>query len=72
MGNKTLERINNKIIIDTKLLPREESEVLIDFIEFLLKRKRVEKRGIGPKIKFKEWPLNAKGKLSRREIYEEF
>jgi len=70
---KTLEKAGNKIIIDPNILPKEERRFLIDFIEFLAKKraeKKVFKKIAKPKIKFKDWILNVKGKLDREEIYE--
>lgn len=69
----TLEKTNNKITIDPKILPEEERKFLVDFIEFLAKKrseKKIPKKTAKSKIKFKDWALSVKGKLSRTEIYE--
>ena len=71
--SKILEKIDNKIIIDPKILPYEERKFLIDFIEFLIKRRAEEKilkKIAKPEIKFKDWTLNIKSRLNRKEIYD--
>lgn len=69
----TTNKTNNKIIIDPKIIPEEERKFLFDFIDFLEKRrseKKILKKIAKPKIKFKEWALKVRGKLSRADIYE--
>ena len=69
--NKNLK--NYKTIINTKELPEKESEVLFEFVEFLKKKIAEEKKikkGFKPKVKFQNWPLKSKNKLTREKIYE--
>ncbi|PIS39717.1 MAG: hypothetical protein COT33_00525 [Candidatus Nealsonbacteria bacterium CG08_land_8_20_14_0_20_38_20] len=72
--NKTLERMGNKIIIDTENLPKDGERVLTDLIEILIK-KRIQKKKVfkkikKPEIKFRDWVLNTRRKLTREEIYD--
>ena len=71
-NNKDLKKLNYKTFIDIKELPETESEVLFEFVEFL-KERTAEKKGkknLKLKIKFQDWPLKTKSKLTREEIYE--
>lgn len=69
--NKELEKLNYKTFIDIKELPETETEVLFEFVEFLKKRAEEKKseKNLKPKIKFQNWPLKIKSKLTREEIY---
>lgn len=65
------QTLKNNTIIDTRILPIQESKILFEFFDFLKKRaeknrfKRAKKR-----INFQSWALNSKSKLTRKEIYD--
>lgn len=70
--NKILAKENNRTVIDLEMLPKEEGGILIEFIEFLKRRQirgRAEKKAGKTRIKFQDWNLNTRGKLTRKEIY---
>ncbi len=58
--------------IDVHDLPEDQIKLVREFVEFLRQRR---KSHTGPEkhkeqIRFAEWPLEAKGRLKRSEIYE--
>lgn len=67
--NKVLKKVNNRSLVDLKELPLEERRILFEFIEFLKRKQKEGKKGKVKKIKFQEWNLNTKSKLTRKEIY---
>lgn len=71
----------NNRSIDLNGLPAEEAKLIAEIVDYLKFRatqqtRLVEKKGKGERIdetktiRFKSWPLGAKGKLNRREIYD--
>lgn len=80
MMSKTKTKIKT---IDLSGLPEEQANLIAEFVDYLKFRKfraaqqtsfiekESKKIGEAKTIKFKSWPLSAKGKLSRREIDEE-
>jgi len=66
------QKLENKIIIDPKVLSIEEGRILFEFFEFLKKRVKKKERfkEIKKEIKFQSWALNSKNKLTRKKIYE--
>jgi hypothetical protein len=67
--NKTLKKLNNKMVIDIRGLPEQESKILLEFIRFLKKR-GARKKTLKRKVNFRVWDLNSKSKLTRKEIYD--
>ena len=55
-------------IIDVHDLKIEEMKLVEEFVEFL--KNRQKKKNKEEKIKFDNWPLKVKGKLTRKEIYD--
>lgn len=53
-------------IIDIHDLKLEEMKLVEEFVEFL--KNRQKKKNKEEKIKFASWPLEVKGKLTRKEI----
>ncbi|MBM4307605.1 MAG: hypothetical protein FJ123_12830 [Deltaproteobacteria bacterium] len=58
--------------IDLRGLPKEETKLIREFVEFLRKKAKArEKRDHkSDATVFATWPLGVKGKLTRREIYD--
>jgi len=60
-------------VIEIRDLPEEEVRLVREFVEFL--RERTKRKGVRPQgeeeIVFATWPLGVKGKLTRREIYDQ-
>lgn len=55
-------------IIDIHDLKLEEMKLVEEFVEFL--KNRQKKKNKEEKVKFANWPLKVKGKLTRKEIYD--
>ncbi len=55
-------------IIDIHDLKPEEARIVEELVEFLKNKRR--KKNKEEKIKFANWPLEVKGKLTRKEIYD--
>ena len=55
-------------IIDIHDLKPEEARLVEELVEFL--KNRQKKKNKKEKIKFANWPLEVKGKLTRKEIYD--
>lgn len=55
-------------IIDIHDLKLEEMKLVEEFVEFL--KNRQKKKNKEEKIKFANWLLKVKGKLTRKEIYD--
>ena len=57
-------------IIDIHDLKPDEMKLIEEFVEFLKNRQRGKNREEKEKVKFANWPLKVKGKLTRKEIYD--
>ena len=55
-------------IIDIHDLKPEEMKLVEEFVEFL--KNKQKKKNKEEKVKFANWPLEVKGKLTREEIYD--
>lgn len=56
--------------IDVHDLPEEQVKFIKEFVDFLRRKRRKAKVEEKEEIVFASWPLGAKGKLTRREIYD--
>ena len=65
--------------IDLNGLPEEEAKLIAEIVDYLKFRATQQTHSVEKKgkridetktIRFKSWPLGAKGRLNRREIYE--
>jgi len=58
-------------VIDVGDLPEEEVKLVREFIKFLKEKTKMrDRKTIGnEKIIFRTWPLGAKGRYTRKEIY---
>lgn len=56
--------------IDVHDLPKEEVEFVQKIINLFRERERIKRNKVEEKIEFASWHLGARGKLTRKEIYD--